>query len=397
MKCEYCENEFVELKIDSRFCCETHKEAFEVLQSDHIMCCECKKIFDSVIQSGHVKSCSSLTFTQYKEKHKYIHSKSGFEKASRGQKKRFADSDNLAKHTMLMQECHRRPESHDKRCKIQKESHNTLEYLERARKAAIECQNRPEVSLKKSITTTIVMNRSEMIKKCSEIQLVSQNRPGVADKKRASLEKTWTEEKKREHSKVISEAMNRPEVVTLMSNVMSVVMRRPEVRKNCSEATLRTLDEGKDPWYLNAVTGYYRDVYFESFYEYRAMKAFDILKKEWCRAHLNIRYLGSDEQNHVYRPDFIVNGNEIWETKGFDSEITQLKAKGARKFVQENNDEYTSYRLLFDRELTELEKEAALTLEWTFERYQVQLNKEYLYYKSESDRKKLYHRRQKVA
>jgi hypothetical protein len=142
------------------------------------------------------------------------------------------------------------------------------------------------------------------------------------------------------------------------------------------------------------VSGYFRElVYFRSSYEYRMMKVYSILGIQWTtNHHIQILWCNPKKKkeglNSKYPPDFLVNGNEIVETKGWDNESVQFKAEAARKFVSESNRRYKSYSILFDSDIVKWEKKVAEKLGWTYERYRKQVEKELMYYKELKKRKK---------
>lgn len=151
-----------------------------------------------------------------------------------------------------------------------------------------------------------------------------------------------------------------------------------------SEKISRLIAEGRLEPHSNYVYGHYRNEYFQSSYEYRVMRLLDILEIMWTRDVIRIPWFNPKRnQTSNYPPDFIVNGNEIWEAKGYIDKdgFVLLKAEAAHKFVEESYGRYTKYRLLFNNEIIELEKEAASKLNWSFERYQRRIRRELLCYK----------------
>jgi hypothetical protein len=157
-----------------------------------------------------------------------------------------------------------------------------------------------------------------------------------------------------------------------------------------SETVAKAISEGRFEPHSNYVYGHYRDIYFQSAYELRTMMMFDTRKIKWTRSVIRIPWYDSTSKRiRNYPPDFIVNDNEIWEIKGWNNEEVQSKMKAAQKFVEENNSRYLKYRLLFNEELIEEERLAAIALNWTWERYRRRRDRVILCYKIKNERKKV--------
>jgi hypothetical protein len=172
----------------------------------------------------------------------------------------------------------------------------------------------------------------------------------------------------------------------------SEIQNRPEVAEKKSKKRAQAIAEGRFEPHSNYIYGYYRDEYFQSAYEYRMMRVFVILEMKYLRKHgIRISWYNSEVKRICnYPPDFLVNGSEIVETKGWDSESVQLKAEATRKFVTESNERYKSYSLLFDIDIVEWEKKAVEKLGWTYEQYRVQIEKELSYYEQKRNKKRVY-------
>jgi len=165
-----------------------------------------------------------------------------------------------------------------------------------------------------------------------------------------------------------------------------------EVRERWSCEVALAYAEGRRRSWGYQITGYYRDThYFRSSYEYRVMKLLDILKIQWTEKTRIVIPWYNPESGRIsgYPPDFLVDDNEIWETKGFVDEkgLVLLKIIAACEYAKEHK---KVFRILFDKDIVELERRAAERLDWSYSLYFEQVRKELLYYQLKNKKRRSY-------
>ncbi len=111
----------------------------------------------------------------------------------------------------------------------------------------------------------------------------------------------------------------------------------------------------------NGISGYYKQYYFRSLYEYFAIKQFESnsiefsvndvsVKKHKNKVTIPYNYNGNEK---TYIPDFIINNNTIVEVKPtyqLNTEIVKLKIKALENFIN-SNDRYKFYKVLTENDI----------------------------------------------
>jgi len=174
-------------------------------------------------------------------------------------------------------------------------------------------------------------NRAHMKKRMKE-------NPQLAKKKSKQLRSGITPEVRKRSAKTNSENWHKP--------------RMKDKRKAAQERAIQLQAEGKigpqapykAEWVFNPFTQ--QDEYMHSSWETRFLQECIEQDHPVTKKHdIRIDYKDPNDVNHIYVPDFLsVSGSQLFEVKGQETPIDQIKYDAATSWCQQNDKEFCVVR-----------------------------------------------------